>query len=96
LCDHVRRFHNREDFLMIAKQREYQTVQELLAQGRIDLDELVEATGVERRIIDAIAHQRYTPSPEQRERVSSALNFPRSHIVWGHTNVAEEYSQARL
>ena len=80
---------------MIAKQREYQTVQELLAQRRIDLDELVEATGVERRIIDAIAHQRYTPSPEQRERVSR-LEFPRSHIVWGHTNVAEEYSQARL
>ena len=49
---------------MIAKQREYQTVQELLAQRRIDLDELVKTTGVERRIIDAIAHQRYTPSPE--------------------------------
>jgi len=81
---------------MIAKQREYQTVQELLAERRIDLDELVKTTGVERRIIDAIAHQRYTPSPEQRERVSSALNFPHSHIVWGHTNVAEEYSQARL
>ena len=80
---------------MIAKQREYQTVQELLAHRRINLDELVKATGVERRIIDAIAHQLHPQSRAARTSFH-ALNFPHSHIVWGHTNVAEEYSQARL
>jgi ribosome-binding protein aMBF1 (putative translation factor) len=81
---------------MIAAKREYQTVKELIAERRLALDELVQATGVDRRVIDAIAHQRYTPSPEQRERVSSALKFPRSQIIWGHLNVAEEFAQARL
>jgi hypothetical protein len=81
---------------MVSQRRDFQTVGELLQVRQINMDELVEATGVERRVIVAIAHQRYTPSPQQRQRVSTALDFPRDRIVWGHANIAEEYSQARL
>ncbi len=38
----------------------------------------------------------YTPSPDERKRVSRALDFPRERIVWGHRAAVEEEIHARL
>ncbi len=81
---------------MVTFQREFRTVAELMEERRMDVAQLVRSTGVEPRVVRAIAGQRYTPSPEQRQRVSIALSFPKNRIVWGHRCVAEEYAQARL
>jgi transcriptional regulator with XRE-family HTH domain len=49
------------------------------------LAELVERTGLDRRVVEAIAHGRYTPSPEQRRRLAEALGVEPDQIAWGHT-----------
>ena len=51
--------------------------------------ELVRLSGLDTRIVEAIVEGRYTPSPEQRERVAAALNVPVEQIAWGHINPVE-------
>ena len=51
----------------------------------VSLPALVDATGLERRVIEAIAAGRYTPSPEQRRRLATVLGVGVDAIAWGHT-----------
>jgi len=80
---------------MFAVSREYQTVAELMDQRAIDAEQLERCTGIERRILEAIAQLRYTPSPQQRDRVSHALGFPRSRLIWGHLAVMDDSAYLR-
>jgi hypothetical protein len=79
---------------MVARNRDdegrYRTVAELMGQQELSLDELALLSGLSRRIAEAIARQRYTPSPEQRCSVSRALEFPHNRIVWGHAALVDE------
>ena len=75
---------------------EYRTVEDLMRERRTSVNRMVGVTRIERRVVDAIAHQRYTPSPDQRDRVSRALDFPRERIVWGHRAAVDEEMHARL
>jgi hypothetical protein len=81
---------------MIAPINEYQTVEALMKLHCMNVYQLVRFTGVDVSVAEAIANQRYTPSPLQRERVSQALRFPRSRIIWGHATAVEEDVYARL
>ena len=45
---------------------------------------LVEASALDKRVVEAIAHGRYTPSPEQRRRIAVALGVEPDQIAWGH------------
>jgi transcriptional regulator with XRE-family HTH domain len=56
-----------------------------MAQRGLSLAELVAASGIERRVVDAIAHGRYTPSPEQRQRLAAVLGVTPQDVQWGHT-----------
>jgi len=60
------------------------TVNEWMAERRLTLAELTAATGLEKRIIEAIVHGRYTPSPEQRRRLAAALDVELEQLAWGH------------
>jgi len=60
------------------------TVAEWMAERGIGLAELVEASALDRRVVDAIVHSRYTPSPEQRRRLATALGVGPEQIAWGH------------
>jgi hypothetical protein len=80
---------------MVTASNQYRTVSDLMNERKMELGELVRFTGLDDRVASAIAHQRYTPSPQQRLRVSVALGFPRNWIVWGHLAIVEEL-QARL
>jgi ribosome-binding protein aMBF1 (putative translation factor) len=54
--------------------------------------ELVERSGLEARVVDAVACGRYTPSPEQRRALADALGVLLEQVAWGHQNqVAELY-----
>lgn len=80
---------------MITASNRYRTVSDLMNERKMGLGELIRFTGLDDRVASAIAHQRYTPSPQQRLRVSIALGFPRNWIVWGHLAIVEE-SYARV
>ena len=55
----------------------------------IRLEELLQASALERRVVEAIVHGRYTPSPQQRQRLAAALGVAPEDIAWGHTATVE-------
>jgi hypothetical protein len=67
-----------------------------MRERKTNLNRLTDVTRIDRRVVDAIAHERYTPSPEDRDLVSKALGFPRDRIVWGHRAAVEDQFHARL
>jgi hypothetical protein len=60
-----------------------------MAERGLDLDQLLAASGLERRVLEAIVHGRYTPSPQQRQRVAGALGLAPGQVAWGHTTPVE-------
>jgi transcriptional regulator with XRE-family HTH domain len=55
----------------------------------IGMDELLEAAGLDRKVLAAIVNGRYTPSPQQRQRVAAALGIGPEQVSWGHTAPVE-------
>jgi transcriptional regulator with XRE-family HTH domain len=55
----------------------------------MNLDDLVEATKLERQLVEAIACGRYTPTAEQRQLVAQALTVDPEAVFWGHVNQVE-------
>ena len=54
-------------------------------QGRgVSLDELVQRSKLERKVVEAIVAGRYTPSPQQRTRLAESLGVDSQEISWGH------------
>ncbi len=64
---------------------ETKTVEEWLADRRFDLDHLLESCRLDRKVLEAILHGRYTPSPAQRQRVAAALGVGVEQVLWGHS-----------
>jgi len=50
----------------------------------IDLDQLVELTGLEDKLVKAIITGNYTASPTQRQRLAAALGLSPQDISWDH------------
>ena len=63
-----------------------QSMGERMAVLGLTFEELEKATGLERKVLEAIYFGRYTPSPQQREKVALALGVTTEQITWGHTN----------
>ena len=55
----------------------------------LSLAELIAASKLEPRIVEAIVQGRYTPSPQQRECIASALGIAPDQISWDHANPVE-------
>jgi hypothetical protein len=64
-------------------------IAEWMAERNINLAMLVEMTSLDRRVVEAIVHGRYTPSPEQRRQVAAALGVEPEQVAWGHTQNVE-------
>ena len=62
---------------------------EWMADGNIGMEKLLEAAGLDRKILAAIVQGRYTPSPQQRQRVAAVLGIRPEQISWGHTAPVE-------
>ena len=60
-----------------------------MAERGLGLDQLLTASGLERRVLEAIVQGRYTPSPQQRQRVADALGVAPGQVAWGHTTPVE-------
>jgi len=57
----------------------------LIEEKGTSLDQLVAATGLDAKIVRAIADGQYTPSPSQRQRLAAVLGVDVEEIAWGHS-----------
>jgi hypothetical protein len=55
----------------------------------VSLEALLQLSALDRKIVEAIVHGRYTPSPQQRQRLAAALGVALEQIAWGHTASVE-------
>ena len=70
------------------------TVDRLCAEHGLDARQLAERSGVDEQRVAAIMVGRWTPSPEDRDRIAAAFGLTREQIVWGHrTPVQHIYGQ---
>ena len=68
------------------------SVGDWMAERGVGLEQLLEASGLDRKVLEAILHGRYTPSPQQRGRVADALGVAVEQVAWGHvTEVSHLY-----
>jgi ribosome-binding protein aMBF1 (putative translation factor) len=63
---------------------EVRSVTQWMAERGLAAADLVAASRLEQRVVEAIVQGRYTPSPEQRERLATALGVAAEQIAWGH------------
>jgi len=52
----------------------------------LTLTAVEEATGLDPKVLQAILNNRYTPSPQQRQRLAAVLGVTPDQIAWGHAN----------
>jgi|COG998Drversion2_1049125.scaffolds.fasta_scaffold2088201_1 plasmid maintenance system antidote protein VapI len=79
---------------MITFPRTVHKVVELMEDLEVSQKELIDSTGMDDKVVDAVVHQRYTPSPEQRDRVSAVFGVTRHQIIWGHAITPEPHMHA--
>jgi hypothetical protein len=57
-----------------------------MEERQLSLEQLLAASVLDRKVLEAILQGRYTPSPQQRQRVATALGIGVADIEWGHVN----------
>ncbi len=62
------------------------SVSDWMADRGLTLEQLLDACALEKKVMQAIIQGRYTPSPQQRQRVADALGVAAEQILWGHTS----------
>jgi hypothetical protein len=60
------------------------TVADWMAERDLSLAALVEASALDRKVVEAIVHGRWTPSPQQRQRLAGALGVALDEVAWGY------------
>jgi transcriptional regulator with XRE-family HTH domain len=70
------------------------TVDQLCVERGLDVRQLAERSGVDEQRVTAIVLGRWTPSPEDRDRIAAVFGLTREQIVWGHkTPIQHIYGQ---
>jgi transcriptional regulator with XRE-family HTH domain len=70
------------------------SVDQLCLEMGIDARQLAERSGVDEQRVLAIVLGRWTPSPEDRDRIAAVFGLTRDQIVWGHrTPIQHLYGQ---
>jgi hypothetical protein len=60
-----------------------------MAERGMSLARLVEVSMLDKRVVEAIAYGRYTPSPQQRQGLAAALGVSTDQILWGHLTAVD-------
>lgn len=63
------------------------TVDDLCAEHVIDAKELAARSGLEEARIKAIVEGRWTPSPQERDKIAAVFSLTRDQIAWGHKTI---------
>ena len=50
----------------------------------LSLEQLIEAAGLDAKLVKAIVSGNYTPSPYERKRLAAALDISIEDVSWGH------------
>jgi cyanate lyase len=61
------------------------TVVRLCQDHGIDAKQLAQKSGLDEQRVFAIVLGRWTPSPEERDKVAAVFGLTRDQIVWGHS-----------
>ncbi len=61
-----------------------QTVDELCRRNGWDVRELARRSGLDEQRVLAIVLGRWTPTPQERDAVATALGVSRDEVIWGH------------
>jgi transcriptional regulator with XRE-family HTH domain len=59
-------------------------IDRLCAERGIDARQLAELSGVDEQRVMAIVLGRWTPSPQERDRIAAVFGLTRDQIAWGH------------
>jgi transcriptional regulator with XRE-family HTH domain len=65
------------------------TIDEICAQQGVTPAQLAERAGMDKRRVEAIVAGRWTPSPQERDRVAAVFGLSRDQIAWGHKTGVE-------
>ena len=65
------------------------SVSQWMTDRGVTLDQLIASSRLDQRVIEAIVQGRYTPSPDQRQRLATALGVSLDEITWDHANPVE-------
>ena len=60
------------------------TVEELCVEHRLDYRQLAEKAGLDEQRVLAIVLGRWTPSPQERDKVAGVFGLTREQVTWGH------------
>lgn len=69
--------------------KQIRNITEWMTERGIVLDDLLRSSGLEKKVVEAIVNGRYTPAPQQRQRLAAALGVALEEIAWGHTAAVE-------
>jgi transcriptional regulator with XRE-family HTH domain len=61
------------------------TVEHLLEQSGLTIEDVAERARLEVRRVEAIATGRWTPGPEERLNIAAVFGVPVEEISWGHS-----------
>ena len=64
-------------------------VAELCEEQQVTLAQLAERTGLDDSRVAAIALGRWTPSPDERQKIAAVFNVTVKEIQWGHSTSVE-------
>jgi transcriptional regulator with XRE-family HTH domain len=60
------------------------TLAQRMAEIGMSSDQLVTASGLDKRLIKAVVSGNFTPSPAQRQRLAAALGVSIDEVSWDH------------
>ena len=62
---------------------------QLCEENEVSLEELSEASGVDKLVLERIYYRRWTPSPEHRWQIAKFFHRFPEDIVWGHATLVQ-------
>jgi transcriptional regulator with XRE-family HTH domain len=60
------------------------SVDDLCVEHKINVKKLAELAGLDEQRVLAIVLGRWTPSPDERDKVATVFGVTREEIAWGH------------
>jgi hypothetical protein len=70
------------------------SVDQLCAERGMDAKKLAEASGLDEQRVVAIVLGRWTPSPDERDKIAGVFGLTRDQVTWGHrTPIQHLYGQ---
>ena len=60
------------------------TIEELCVEHQLTAAQLAERAGLDEQRVLAIVLGRWTPSPQERDKIAAVFGLTREQIAWGH------------